>query len=260
MRTSNTPAGQAWRLGTGPFVFSGRPPFITGQLEIINTSDERVRVRAIPATSTDAPQGMAELRVLARVPAHGRAQVSGHFVVDRGSTPGRYTAELRCGDQREDIVVHVLDRDAVRTDPGTIRLRGRAGDVLPHTVVASNDGNVAHAVPKVLLVFFEEQDWIGRSVVDALRDTEPDTPYSGYLDRLLREFRSSLLSPARVIVDRDVETLEPGHVAEMTLRLSAPPGLVKGRHYVGSTTFLGRPLQFELECTGAAGSRRKGLK
>jgi hypothetical protein len=183
--------------------------------------------------------------------------VSGHFVVDRGSTPGRYTAELRCGDQREDIVMHVLDRDAVRTDPGTIRLRGRAGDVLPHTVVVSNNGNVAHAVPKVLLVFFEEQDWLGRSLVDALRDTAPDTPHGEYLDRLLHEFRSSLLNPARVIVDRNVEMLNPGDVAEMTLRLSAPPGLVKGRHYVGSTMFLGRQLWFELECTGAAGSRRR---
>ena len=103
MQNYTAPPGAAWRLGKGPFLFSGTPPICSGELDLINDSDEKVKVRAIavagPKERSTASPGLTEVRLAARLAPHGRTRVSAHFEVDPGTPPGRYAVELICADR-----------------------------------------------------------------------------------------------------------------------------------------------------------------
>ena len=66
MEPDTAPPQDAWRIGRGPFIFSGVPPLCVGDIDLINESDEKVRVRKIAVVGgPDTPfasLGVTELR------------------------------------------------------------------------------------------------------------------------------------------------------------------------------------------------------
>ena len=126
--------GDAWRIDKGPFIFSGVPPLCVGALDLINESDEKVKVKVIPVDGHKdqaiADAGLTELRVGARLAPRHRTRARAHFLLNPDTPPGTYTADLCCGSQRERVIVHVWEKMAVRVDPSPIRLRGTGGDLL----------------------------------------------------------------------------------------------------------------------------------
>ena len=135
MEPYTAPPEEAWRLGQGPFIFSGVPPMCTGDIELVNDSDQKVKVRAIPVVGRDkvATLGAGELRVAASLAPHERKRVPAHFVLEPYTPPGSYTVDLCCGDQRETAVVHVFEKLGVQVEPDVIRVRGAGGDVVGGT-------------------------------------------------------------------------------------------------------------------------------
>lgn len=258
MEPNAAPPGEGWRLGPGPFIFSGVPPMCLGEVDLVNESTEKVRLRRIPVVGHKHESlpglGLAELRVLTPLPPQHRTRARAFFRVDPFTPPGTYRADLSCGDQHEPVVVHVWERRGLRIDPGEVRLRGAAGDRLTTLVVATNQGNVSETIRDVALVFLEEHDWVGRSAVFALRDTTEEDGHEAYLDRVVRELKATLVRPARIAVRAGESDLEPGETREIELDITLPDQLMKGRSYFGSTRFMSSKLIFKVECTAGAHS------
>ena len=246
----------ALRFGDGPVLFAGTPPLVTGQLELHNESDERVKVRALATAAAAVERGAAPsfgpVRMAARLEPGASSRVAGHLQIDPFTPPGRYETRVEVGGRAVDAVVHVFENDAVRVEPSPVRLRGVAGETVSQTLVVANTGNVGHALPEAFQVFVGEQDWFGRSLVYALRDVAEEDGHERYLDRLVQEFRATLPAPARLKVSSDVAQLAPGAMAEVRLDVVLPEGLVKGRTYVGRTRFLGAAIGLEIACLGTA--------
>jgi hypothetical protein len=245
----------AVQLGAGPFVFAGEPPVCTGDVELINGSDERAKVRAIPVVSRGdarrAQLGVNELRLAMRLSPGARARVPAHLVVDPHTPPGTYEAHLALGGQSQRVVVHVFEKRSLEVKPRVVRLTGARGSVHSAVVVVTNRGNVGETLRELALVFLEERAWVGRSLVYALRETGADEGVQGYLDRVTRELRATIARPARVTLRGEVPELPPGATREIGLEITLPNELIKGRTYGGSTRFMSGTLVFEVECNGA---------
>jgi hypothetical protein len=249
------------RLGHGPFIFSGVPPILSGQLELTNASDEKLKLRALAVVGHDdkaAPgRGLHELRIGARLGPQERAITQAHFLVDPYTPPGTYRASVSVGDQQQPVVVHVFEKLDLRIEPGTIRLRGAGGDVLRQQMVIANRGNVTETLRELALVFLEERNWVNRSLVYALRETAEGEGHQSFLDRAVKELRGTLARPARITLRGNVATLEPGQTAEVELEITLPKELIKGRLYIGSTPFMSGQLSFEIECNGSVNSPKR---
>ncbi len=261
MEPYSAPPGEAWRLGEGPFIFSGLPPLCVGAIDLINESDEKVRVRRIPVLGHKdealSSLGLDELRVATPLPPRQRTRARAFFRVDPYTPPGTYTADLSCGDQHEKVIVRVWEKVSLRVDPGEIRLRGAAGETLSTIVVVRNEANTIQTHRDVALVFLEERNWIGRSLVFALRETKEEEGHQACLDRVLHELKISLARPARVMVRTEFSELHPGETRELDVEITLPAELVKGRMYFGSTNFMGGKLNFKVECNGPQNSTKR---
>ena len=261
MEPYSAPPGEAWRLGEGPFIFSGLPPLCIGAIDLINETDEKVRVRRIPVLGRKgdalASLGLDELRVAVSLPPRRRTRARAFFRVDPYTPPGTYTADLSCGDQHEKVIVHVWERTGLQVDPGEIRLFGAAGETLTTTVVVRNESNTVQTHREVALVFLEERNWIGRSLVFALREAKEEEGHQAALDRVLHELKISLARPARINIRTDFAELQPGEARELELEIALPAELVKGRTYFGSTKFMSGKLNFKVECNGAQNSTKR---
>jgi hypothetical protein len=249
------------QLRGGPLIFSGVPPIVAGDLELANPTDEKVKVRAIQVAGHEDPAiarfGLSELRVGVRLAPNERTRAHAHFLIDPQTPPGTYTAELSYGGEQQRIVVHVFEKVDLRVEPEVIRLRGAGGDVLNQLVILRNRGNVTETLRDLALVFLEERDWVGRSLVYALRETKQGEGHQAYFDRVIEELRSTIARPARVTIQGEVRDLRPGDTAEVGLEITLPRELKTGRTYVGSTPFMSGALSFEIECNGAVNSTRR---
>lgn len=271
MQPHTAPPGEAWGLGPGPFLLSGTPPRVSGEIELVNRSSERVKVRAIPARAAAsavkrggaaAPE-LGPVRMAARLEPGSRERVFAHLDLAPDTPPGTYEAELDAGGERTRVVVHVFEKQAVVVKPALVRLRGAPGEVLSHVLVVANHGNVPHTLPSAALVHLEERDWFGRSLVYALRETREQEGHQAYLDRVVREMKASDIPPMRV----DVSTgggpaaagreLRPGGTLEVRLDLTLPEKLIKGRTYIRTIPFMGTQLTFQVECNGSLQSTRR---
>ena len=248
-------------FGEGPFIFSGVPPVLTGEIDLSNPSDEKIKVRSIPVVRQERGSAKSitlnELRVGARLAPKQRMRASAHILIDPSTPPGSYSAEVSLGTDSRPIVAHVFENGDIQVDPPRIRLRGAAGDVLSSLVVVSNRGNVAETLRDVALVFLEERSWVGRSLVYALRDVDEADDHGTYLDRLLHEMKSSIARPAKVSVSADRDVLRPGETAEVRVEIALPGELIKGRTYIGSTPLMSGQLSFEIEANGSINSTKR---
>jgi hypothetical protein len=259
MEPYTAPPGAAWRLGRGPFIFSGVPPLCTGEIELLSASHDKVKIRSIAVVGRDKSPllGAGDLRVGTALAPGERKRVAAHLLVEPHTAPGSYTVDLSCGDQSEPAVVHVFEKLGVEIEPDVIHLRGAGGDVVEALVVITNHGNVSETLRDLALVFLEEQNWVGRSMVYALRETTADEGHQSYLDRVVRELRSSMARPARVSLRGEIPEIQPGERREVRLEIKLPDELVKGRRYEGSTAFMSGELSFEVECNGSGNSTKR---
>jgi len=265
MEMYTAPPGEAWRLGQGPFIFAGRPPLLTGELEILNLGQEKLRVRGIATTGGDDPDsqrayGMDMVKTAARLLPEQQARVAGHVVVQPATPPGTYRTQLVCGEQREDAVLTVFANETVDIEPWPLAIAAAAGESVSRDVIVTNHGNVVQPVPAVVLIFLEERFWVNRSLVFALRETTEDEGYQAYLDRVLREIRGSLLSPVRVTITSESRELRSGETVAAGIRLRLPAEMARGRVYIGSAPLIGGTLELEITCTGRSRTGRTGRR
>jgi len=260
MESTAVQGGKGLRWGGGPLVFRGTPPACVGDLFFANDSDEQVKVRSIGVAGLGdgaATISTKKLSVGLAIPASGSMRSRAYLRVDPHTPPGTYDAELAWGDQRAPATVYVWEKASLRIDPSVVRLRGGAGDTVRFNIGVTNEGNVAETVRDLALVFLEERDWIGRSMVEAMRHLPRGDGHQAYLDGLVRELKATMAPPAQIVVKPAEQELGPGATLALELEVVLPAELKKGRTYFGSAKFMSRSLSFEVECNGAAHSDKR---
>jgi hypothetical protein len=243
-----------WRLGKGPFIFIGIPPIVTGELELENPTDRKVKVRSIPTTGPKdkalAVRGLDEIKVKTRLTPQIRLSQPAHFNIDQHTPPGTYETEIVCDDQREIAIIHVLENPDFDIAPSRIIWRGGGGDRLSHVLVLRNHGNVSHTLHEVGMIWLEEQDWVGRTFVYSLRDAaEKEKEHQAFLDRVLEQFKKSMVHTVQVSLTYDKAELKPGDTRQVMLDITLPDSLKKGRTYFGFVKLMGKRLWVEVRCT-----------
>jgi hypothetical protein len=242
-----------------PLRLTGKPPLLVGALDYANDTPESVRLDRREASFRSAQGGEAHgsLRFVGRALPHARTRVPVHLMVGAGTPPGVYSTEVDVGGTVRPVEARVLERLGVRVVPNLVQLRAAAGERIEADLVVANEGNVEQTLPRHAVVFFEEANWVGRALVFALRDAEPDEGVQRYLDRVVRELCTTMAGTTTLDFDAPAAALQPG--AETVVHLSAtlPDALVKSRTYVAFFTFAGRLVHIEVAVNGAANSTKR---
>lgn len=247
-------AATTWRIGTDELVFSGAPPLLTGEVELVNDSDEKVVPKDLQA-HFDQDQGIhVDLRVPVRLAPHSRMRVRAQCVVERETPPGTYRGSVRHGHEQTPTTVHVFERNATTVRPTVLHFAGAPGEHIEQHVFLTNNGNVTHTLSKRGVVFFEEANWVGRSLVFALREIAAEDGVQRYLDRVVKELVGSMASMTTVTIGAPHPTLKPGSTMEVKLAFDLPEQLTKGRTYGTWLNVAGAHITFELLCNGSANS------
>ena len=245
-----------WRLGKGPFIFIGSPPFCQGEIELENPTDEKVKVRALPTTGSKDKdrivRGLDELTIKTRLTPHMRSSLPAHFSIDGHTPPGTYETEIVSGGQRVPAIVHVLENLDFEIAPTHVVWQGGGGDRLTQVLVLRNHGNVSHTLHTTGMVWLEEQDWVGRTFVYTLREAaERAEGHQAFLDQVLEQFNKSMVHTVKVALSYDDTTFKPGDNRQVTLDLTLPDSLKKGRTYYGFIKLLGKRVWIEVRCSGS---------
>ena len=244
----------SWHIGEKPLVFSGTPPLLSGEIELINEGDEKIAPKRLEM-HFDREQGIhADLRVPGRFAANSRTRVRAQFVVDRDTLPGTYHGSVRAGSRTTPATVHVYERKAATVAPSILQFAGAPGDHVELHASLTNNGNVTHTLAKTGVIFFEEANWVGRSLVFALREASADEGVQRYLDRVLHELVQSMVGTTTVAISAPQRTLEPGGTLQLRLAFILPDRLAKGRTYGTWLPIAGTRITFELLCNGTANS------
>jgi hypothetical protein len=232
-------------------VFRGLPPHLVADIEMHNPSDRCLRAGSLVARLPGDERSYV-VRIPGRVAPAAKARLRAHLTVDRSMLPGEYHASMRTQEGDRPIELRVFERPAIAAIPWTLGFVGAEGDSVEGSVFLENRGNIAYAIHPHNYVFFEEVDWLGRALVFALREAAPDEGYQKYLDRLLRELRTTMVHKAKADISADEDVLRPGSVVEARISLTLPAGLHKGRNYAAFFDIAGTRLRLELACTGSA--------
>ncbi len=256
--------GLDWRLEKGPFEFVGRPGECVGELTFSNPTNDKVKIRRINLEAISDKRRKtptlesAELSMQLRLQPHSVGVTKALLEFDPRTAPGEYEVKCCCGDQTEVIKVQVLENPALAVNPTHTLLRGASGDTLTCRVRIENPGNVPMQVSDAGMIWLRERNWIGRTLVYSLREAAEDDNYEAFANRLFRDFKQSMVPPASVRLEpKQDELLAPGDGIDKTLTLTAPPGLEKGRTYLGFIKINMTRIWLELYCNGSPNSAKR---
>lgn len=256
--------GQDWWLTDGPYSFTGPPTSCVGALDLVNGSDDKVKVRALEVSPPRRkhkgclPLEKASVTLEARVPPHGNTRVQARLQCDPHTPPGLYEGLLKVGNKTQPLQVEILENQALDLEPRHFWVRGTSGDVTACRLQLTNPGNVPIKLGKVAMVWLRERNWIGRTLVYSLRETKEQDSYEDFANRLLHNLRDSMVSPAILELDPQGEIeLQPGQRLQRQLTIRLPAGLVKGRQYLGFIKINEYRIWMELYCNGAPGSSKR---
>ncbi|WP_020405577.1 hypothetical protein [Hahella ganghwensis] len=265
MKTAYTgEPGHDWQLGKGPFRFTGKPGECTGELTFANHSDDKIKIRQLNLEAVSDKRRKtptltsAVLSMQLRLPPQSTSSTQALLTLDPATPPGNYEVRLTCGKQSEIIQVQVLENTSLSLNPTHIHMRGASGDKLSCNIQIANTGNVPLAIGEVGMVWFRERHWIGRTLVYSLREAADNEDYETFANRLLHDFKSSIIPPVSIHMEpTKEESLGPAARVERTLTFTAPAGLQKGRTYQGFVKINMTRIWLELYCNGSPNSSKR---
>ena len=268
--------GRDWQLAKGPFEFVGRPGECVGEIAFTNPTDDKVKIRRLKLDAisdkrrkTATLEGV-ELAMQLRLPPRSALKTQALLEFDPSTPPGVYEVQYCCGDQVEVIKVQVLENPVLAVNPTHIKLRGASGDTLNCQIRIDNTGNVPMQITDAGMIWLRERNWIGRTLVYSLREAADNEHYEDFANRLLHDFKQSTIPAASVRLtsvqtasgspkkaSKHEELLGAGEFIDKNLTLIAPPGLEKGRTYLGFIKINLTRIWLELYCNGSPNSSKR---
>jgi len=250
--------GVDWHLAKGSCHFYGTPHECQGELTVINVSNDKVKVRAL---STQKPSRQRKdaltlqptyLALSARVPPHSETRTLASLQLPPETAPGQYQATVICGKQKLPIEVKILEHREASIEPSHLRVQGKSGDTVNTKLCITNLGNVALDLRDIGMVWLREYDWIGRTLVYTLRETDTNDRFEDFSSRLLHTFHNDMIPPAKIQFKPSAEgLLSAGSAMLRTLSITLPSGLKKGRRYSGFIKINEIRIWLEVYCSGS---------
>jgi len=269
MERGMEPEEESCRLGPGPFFFSGRPPFIRGTVNLLNSSAERVRVRSIVLGTAGltpyrarrrdearerTPDGQQvdslEVRVSRQIGPFEQANLPAQLVVDRFTPPGEYEAQLRFRDQQAQATIFVLEHHRLYLVPDRIAITVAAGETIVKKIAITNDGNVPFSTRKAGFAPLEALGILHRSLAIALTEAGHEG-HAKFLDRFVSELADNEVQPAKVRFDIQDQEIAPGETKLVELSIRFPADLKRKRIYTSRISFREQKLAVEVDVNGS---------
>jgi hypothetical protein len=265
MEKDTTPEGENCCLGSGPFLFSGQPPFIQGIVNVVNKSGERVRVQSVAlegaGLKSHGGRGLYEreqkqpderqldvlrVRVSKMVAPFDQANLPAQIVVDPRTPPGEYKAQLRCGDQQAEAVIFVLESHNLTLVPDRITVTAAPGETINKSIYITNEGNVPFSTRKAAFAPLQALNMLHRSLAIALNE-EGHKGHEKVLDRLASELADAEVQPAKVKIDIQDQEIAPGETKRVDITVRLPADMKRKRTYTSTIRFRNARLAVEVE-------------
>jgi len=209
------------RLSGAPVHFVGQPPTLNATIEFVNDSSDKNRVRYLELADFEIATP-AQVRVMGRLQAKECRSLNAAVNIQAATPAGEYAGVVRCGEEQQAAVLHVLERFDLEVLPQELELHASGGDKVTATVVAVNRGNVDFIVPKVTKIHLEEDDWVGRSAVAALKNARP-AGFDDFMNKLTGEVFARQVSAATVNVRTGNYRIAAGQTGTLELEIQLPP-------------------------------------
>lgn len=248
--------GVDWHLAKESGIFYGTPGECRGELTFINTSNSKIKVRSLHTQeATKKRKGChslkpTEISLFARVEPNSESKVMAALKLPTNTAPGQYQASLIYGKEQCPIDITIIEHHEILISPSHIRLKGASGDKISCQLSITNLGNVALELGDVGMIWLREYDWIGRTVVYALREINEDDSYEDFGNKLLQTFRNDIIPPARIEFESaKIVAIAAGETLVRNLTLTLPTSLMKGRRYAGFIKINENRIWLEVYCT-----------
>jgi hypothetical protein len=178
--------------------------------------------------------------------AGGHLRLRGRL--ERHLPPGRYTAELKVGEETHLLSVEVEPVLGLRPDPPVLVLRGAPGATARAEVTLVNRGNVAAEIPDhgVLGVF--RRNGLETAIAHAYRSEEQDG--LRVLARFVEGLREEHGGLVKLRIEEGTGPLAPGAAARIRLSAALPEGLRPGQVYAGTWKLANLSYAVRIETTG----------
>lgn len=255
----NGEPGKDWYLAEGTYRFAGVPGDCLGEVTIINCSDDKVRVRRLetqpPPRKRKGRNVLKGVNLLlsVRMRPGETLRAEANLDIPPGTAPGQYDAVVPCGSGKVSLEATIFEDTTLAVVPGHARVQGNSGDTVDLPITITNKGNVPVALRDVGMVWLRERDWIGRTLVYTLRKVDESDTYEDFANKLLHDFRRAIVPTARINLKPVLDApLGVGECIQRSLALTLPPGLKKGRRYMGFIKINESRIWLELHCNGQA--------
>lgn len=258
-------------LGSGPFLFSGKPPFITGTVSLINSSREKVKVhslvvdgpglkfqrsRRVAPGKTSEP-GPARVRVYKRVDPLDETNAHAEIIVDRYTPPGEYEAQVRFGEEQATARIFVLENHELRLTPDRLTITAAPGERITKTVYVTNEGNVPFNTRKAAFAPLQALDMVHQSLAIALNKAG-DKGHEKFLDRFVSELAEREVEPAKLKLNVQDEVIEPGETKRVEITIQLPADMKNKRTYRSRIAFRNTKLAMEVDVRDDGDSKSPG--
>ncbi|HXM50871.1 MAG TPA: hypothetical protein VN956_23715 [Pyrinomonadaceae bacterium] len=268
MDSKVTPEETNCSLGSGPFVFSGRPPYIQGVVNLINRSAEKIKVRSIviegagiePYRTGLLPQpekqklaerarDSLQVKLAGRVDPYDNVNVYAQLTVAKFTPPGEYKAQVRFGQQQVPALIFVLENDNLRLTPDEIKIVAAPGERVTRSIYITNEGNVPFSTRKAAFAPLQALDMLHESLAIALNEAG-HAGHAKFLDRFVERLADNEVQPAKVKIDLKEENIAPGETKCVEITIQLPADIKRKRTYTSTISFGNETLSVEVEVNG----------
>lgn len=238
--------------------FSGPPQGLTGNIPLINTGNERQKIRTI-GVSAKSLQGVAslplrEIPFLAKLSPGQQANVQGMIVLDSTTRPGKYDFALTLGGKTMAATAQVAEVVDFRLTPSSITILAGSASTYTRTFVAENAGNVDLPTgSQCEAPIFDSFDMMASLLVGLHKadKTSAETMVKGFLDEWAG------LEAGTLVIKRPAITFHPGQKLTVDVEFHLPPTLLPLRHYYANLQLYNAVLGVDIYTSAKVGSAAK---
>jgi hypothetical protein len=236
-------------------VFSGPPQRLTGIIPLVNTSDDKQKLRRLEV-SADVLKGPAQLPLeevpfLVKLSPGQQVAVSGVISLDDGTPPGTYEIEVKVGDRTVPATVHVTEVVDLFVEPTDVTiLAGSAQSYTRQFIVENRSNRKLPLGDRCEAPIFDSFD-LASSLVIGLHKADKSS---------LREMVKSFLTEwgdlfvGTLVIKREPMILNPGQRVVMEVEFELPPELKPFRHYQTNVELYNAFLHVDIYTTKKIGS------
>src|SRR6187402_228074 len=244
--------------GESGVVFSGPPKMLRGNIRLINTSDQQLKMASLPV-KTDTLLGPASLplqnlAVGVKLLPGEQAAVSSTLQLDAQTPPGTYNFSVDISGKSVSATAHVTEVIDLRMEPTEVTLLAGAETSFERTFVIENAGNVPLPMGERCEAPLLDSIDLKTSMLQGLHDAV-DMELKEKVQAWLKNWGERM--PGMLVILRDPIVLSPGNKITASATFQLPENLEPFRCYRADLQIYNAFLSVTIYTTRKAGSVNK---